>query len=336
MSPAYIFYGDDYFSMAEALNDLKENLGPKELWDVNFTTLIAGSTSYEEVIATSSTVPFMTPARMVLVEGVLAAFESSGRRRSAKSQDAVVKELGAWAGASEAIPLLPPTTLLVFKDASLRDTNPLLQLLKPVAEVRRFSALQGGELRSWVKERMARKGGAMSDKALGLLTELGGGNLWSLDGELEKLQLYAGDRPVSEDDVRLLVSRAREANIFAAVDAMMEGRQLVALRELRRLIADGAAVLYILTMIVRQVRLLLLALSLKGQGLSEQELSRRMGVTSSFVLDKTKKQSQAYTIKNLTALYKQLLDADTAIKTGAASPEGVLELLVADVSNARS
>ena len=186
----------------------------------------------------------------------------------------------------------------------------------------------------WVRERMARKGGAMSDKSTRLLTELVGGNLWALDAELEKLQLYAGEQPVSEDDVRLLVSRAREASIFTAVDAMVEGRQAAALRELQRLLADGAAAPYILTMIVRQVRLVLLALSLKGQRLGEQELSKRLGVSSPYVLRKVQEQSQRFTTAKLTALYRQLLDADTAIKTGAGSPESVLELLVTDVSRA--
>ncbi len=335
MCPIYVFHGDDDFSIAEALAELKQALGPAELRDVNLATFSAGAASYEEVIAASSTVPFMTPARMVVVEGLLATFEGAGPRRAGRSRAGASKEsAGPWAQLPDAAAGLPPTTILVFRDGPLRDGNPLLQLLKPVATVRRFSPLQREDLRLWVGERMARKGGSMSDKSTRLLTELVGGNLWALDAELEKLQLYAGERPVSEDDVRLLVSRAREANIFAAVDAMVEGRQAAALRELQRLLADGAAAPYILTMIVRQVRLVLLALSLKGQRMGEQELSKRLGVSSPYVLRKVQEQSQRFTTPKLTALYRQLLDADTAIKTGAGAPESVLELLVTDVSRA--
>ena len=240
MCPIYVFHGDDDFTIAEALAELKQDLGPAELRDANLATLSAGATSYEEVIAAGSTVPFMTPARMVVVEGLLATFEGGGPRRAGRSRAGAAKEsAGPWAQLPDAAAGLPPTTILVFRDGPLRDGNPLLQLLKPVATVRRFSPLQREDLRLWVGERMARKGGAMSDKGARLLMELVGGNLWALDAELEKLQLYAGERPVSEDDVGLLVSRAREANIFAAVDAMVEGRQAAALRELQRLLADG-------------------------------------------------------------------------------------------------
>ncbi len=335
MCPIHVFHGDDDFTIAEALAELKQALGPAELRDVNLATFSAGAASYEEVIAASSTVPFMTPARMVVVEGLLATFEGGGPRRVGRGRERAAKESsGPWAQLPDAAAGLPPTTILVFRDGAIKDGNPLLQLLKPVATVRRFAPLQREDLRSWVSERMARKGGTMSDKGARLLTELVGGNLWALDAELEKLQLYAGERPVSEDDVRLLVSRAREANIFAAVDAMVEGRQAAALRELERLLADGAAAPYILTMIVRQVRLVLLALSLKGQRMGEQELSKRLGVSSPYVLRKVQEQSKRFTTPKLTALYRQLLDADTAIKTGAGAPESVLELLVTDVSRA--
>ena len=56
--------------------------------------------------------------------------------------------------------------------------------------------------------------------------------------------------------------------------------------------------------------------------------------SSPYVLRKVQEQSQRFTTAKLTALYRQLLDADTAIKTGAGAPESVLELLVTDVSKA--
>ena len=44
-----------------------------------------------------------------------------------------------------------------------------------------------------------------------------------MDNELEKLTLYAGERPIEEGDVRLLVPQSREASVFSAVDAFWRG-----------------------------------------------------------------------------------------------------------------
>ena len=72
-----------------------------------------------------------------------------------------------------------------------------------------------------------------------LLAELVGGNLWTLDSEMEKLSLYCAGRKVEGEDVRLLVSFANEMSVFNAVDAILERRYSEALRIMRRLMEGG-------------------------------------------------------------------------------------------------
>ena len=90
-----------------------------------------------------------------------------------------------------------------------------------------------------------------------------GGNLWTLSSEIEKLSLYCNGRRAEADDVRLLVPFANEVNVFNAVDAVMERRFPDALRSMRRLLEGGATGTYIVAMVARQVRLLLLTKELE-------------------------------------------------------------------------
>ena len=71
----YIYYGEDSFSVHEAVSSLKESVGPEELRDVNVTSLDSAKTSFDEMAALCNTVPFMADKRLVVLDGVLSRFE---------------------------------------------------------------------------------------------------------------------------------------------------------------------------------------------------------------------------------------------------------------------
>lgn len=85
--------------------------------------------------------------------------------------------------------------------------------------------------------------------------------------ELEKLIFFVGDRSsVDEKDVEEVVGKTREDSIFDLTAALSEKNQLAALAALRALLDQGLHHLMILTMIVREVRLLLQARILVDSG----------------------------------------------------------------------
>ncbi|MCH9012478.1 MAG: DNA polymerase III subunit delta, partial [Proteobacteria bacterium] len=153
----------------------------------------------------------------------------------------------------------------------------------------------------------------------------------ALGRELEKLSLYAAGERIEESHVTELVQQAREANVFAAVDAMVDGRQEVALRLLHQLRQDGRDTFYIIAMVERQLRLLALARDSMDKGVPQRELGSKLGV-SQFVLRKTVDQARRHSWKDIVWRYQQLLEADLAIKEGRLDPDLALELLAVDQS----
>ena len=162
------------------------------------------------------------------------------------------------------------------------------------------------------------------------MADLVGGDLWTLDQELEKLSLYAAGREIGEADVRLMVSQVREASIFEAVDAMIDGRPEAALRLLAQLRDDGREPLYIIAMVERQLRLLALARDSMDRRLPPDELKRAMGTSSDFVVRKTTDQARRHSRQDIAWRYDRLLEADLAIKQGRLDPDLALELLVGE------
>ena len=240
-----------------------------------------------------------------------------------------------WQSLPEMVSAFPETTVLVLLDGDLSPTNPLLQALAPIAQVQEFPVLSGEALRRWVQQRVVNKGGRLTPAALRLLIELVGSNLWALDSELEKLVLFASSREVAEEDVRTLVARAREVNVFSAVDAVLEGRSTAAVMLLHQLLADGAPVPYLLSMLARQTRLLLLTKALVDRGVPPRELGQRLGGVTDFVVRKCLEQARRTSPETLRYFHHRILEADLAIKLGQMRDELSLELLVADLAGHR-
>jgi DNA polymerase-3 subunit delta len=174
----------------------------------------------------------------------------------------------------------------------------------------------------------------LSPQAIQLLVANYGSNLWALSNELDKLANYATGRRIEEEDVRTLMAAA-EINVFALVDAVVEGRESAALQFVRWLTAAGMESPHLLALIIRQYRMLLLAKDGQEAGVSSQEMGRRLGTTSDFLLNKVTEQSSRYTQSQLRQAYKRLLEADLAIKRGRQEEELALEILIADLIRQR-
>jgi DNA polymerase-3 subunit delta len=325
----YILYGQDDFSLNQAVEKIKADLGDREMVATNTTSLEGQHLTLSELRNKCDAVPFLSSYRLVIVDGLLGRFEvKQSKPRSGKGKSG--NGLGEWEGLASYIEQIPGTTVLVLVDEDVKGQNPLLKRLSPLAEVRTFPLLRGKDLKVWIRGRVKEEGGDITPEAVDLLAELIGGDLWAMDGEIQKLLLYSQGRPIGEDDVRQLVSHVQEANIFALVDAVAEGRTELAQRVLHRLYDEGVAPTYILVMITRQFRLIAQAGDLR-KGLSRPQIQDRLGLKSSYGLDKTLSQAKLYDFEGVKRAYDKLLETDLAIKTGKYSDKLALELLVTEL-----
>jgi DNA polymerase-3 subunit delta len=330
----YILYGQDDFSLREALEEIQGGLGDPELLGVNTTTLEGKQLSLSELRNACDAAPFLSPQRLVIVRGLLERFER-GRRAGRRSRPTRPGPGEQWPAFSTYIKAIPPSTVLILVDGILRSANPLLRELSSVARVKSFPLLRGPGLRDWIRRQVERYEGSISPQAVNSLADLVGGNLWMMASEIEKLLLYASGRRIEESDLPLVVSYAREANVFAMVDALLQS-QPAAGRLLHQLLEEGAAPAYLLFMIVRQLRLLVLSKELRHQRVSPAEAQDRLGLTSEYALQKTLAQAESYSMERLKEAYRILLETDLAIKTGRWKDELALDLLVAELCRGRA
>ncbi|MFN2165027.1 MAG: DNA polymerase III subunit delta [Anaerolineae bacterium] len=330
----YILQGEDEFSRAEALAKVRAEVpgGDPAMAELNTTVLDGGKLTLGELRHHCDTIPFLAEGRQVIVYGLLSRLAPG---RKARDQDDTEEE-PAWKRAylqdlAAYLPDLPPTTTLIFVEPkAIPASQAILKLARAQTGdtfVQQFDQPKERDLPGWIQRRVRGKKGTMSGEAVTLLAALVGNDLRLLDQEIEKLLLYTGERQISSEDVRALVSRAREASIFDLVDCVGHRQSAEALRLLHQMLDDLEHPLYLLTMLARQVRILIQVSDLREQRLSENEMASRLKLHP-FVVKKGLAQARNFTLAQLEAAHQRVVETDWAIKTGEMEDVLALDLLV--------
>ncbi len=344
----YILHGDEEFTRSEEVRKLVVQVLADGMGDLNITRLDGRKLGLDDLINACNTIPFLTNRRLVIVENLLQRLDPQRRSAGAEAQtsDDEPTEPSPVADSSLAaklvayLPQMPPTTRLVFiENKTLGRNNPVLKLAAQTegSYEREFKPPDEAGLNTWIRQRAKLKGPGIAGDAAGLLASFVGADLRLLDQELEKLAALTGyARPISADDVRVLVSAAHDANIFAMVDTLGLRDAKRAMQQLQELIGSGANELYLLAMIARQFRLILSVKDLaQNRGLQQEDIRKELKISHSFIVEKLARQAQLFSMDELETILNRLLEIDQAIKTGRTTGPLGVELLVIEICSQR-
>lgn len=215
-----------------------------------------------------------------------------------------------------------------------------------IAEIKNFMLPVDDNFDRWLLQRIEKYGGKIKKDALNILSAtLGKGfsqrdrnkkvtqsyNLWEADCEIDKLLSYADDREITKENIELLVHSKVDMNIFSLTDCISQKNKKKAILLLNMQIEKGVNEIYILTMLIRQFRNLLIIKDLMEEGFSEVQIAQRAKMHP-FVIRKTIEQCRNFKLPNLRKIYQKLYDADVAIKTGKMESGLALDLLVVSIA----
>jgi DNA polymerase-3 subunit delta len=328
----YILYGTDNFSIHNELKKIKSDLGDADMLAINTNVLDGEQLTPGELQDICSVLPFLHQVRLVIVENLLSRFEPDKKavKRAAKAQTKSESDFKQWKELKNYVIKMTSSTVLVFLDGALSQKNGLLKELASVAEVKFFPQLKGNELHRWIRERVVEGGGRIAPQAINLLDELVGGDLWNMSNEIEKLLTFAAGNLITENDIRQVTSYTREANIFAFVDALLEGHRKEAQGLLHRLLKEGAVPMQILTMVTRQLRMIVM---LKETHTTEQKntVMSMFGITSGYIFSKISEQARKSPMENIKNAYYEVLKTDLAIKTGTYDDHLAIDMMVLEL-----
>lgn len=313
-APLYLLYGTEKLLIDELVERFA-SLVAEGFEDFNLHHYLADETPPQPVLEQCRTLPFMAPPRVVVVRGVdaykaedLAAFQSY---LEDPNENAVV------------VLTAQKTDFRLGFYKKLKENDWIVACEPP----------KGRGLSAWVKETARGKGFSLDEGGVRTMIDLVGSDLSDLDGELEKLGLWALDRErVSAEDVRTVVRRGATANVFELGDAVGSqdpGRALAALDDL--LLTEHH--LPVLAMLVRHFRLLL---KVKAWGLDRGQggdAAKALKLPP-FVARKYVDQARALSLGQIKKGLARLLDVNLAlVSSRGASERMIMDQLVLDLTS---
>lgn len=161
----------------------------------------------------------------------------------------------------------PPQSVLLFTASAADKRKRVVKALQRHGAVlelsiqrERSGALSGESVDALIASALDAAGKTLTPAARQVLRQRAGSQAGVLAGELEKLCLYAGDAPaIDEAAVRASVRDLAESWVFDFTKALAQRQAGDAVAQLRALFAQGEHPLRLLSLIARELRLLLLA-----------------------------------------------------------------------------
>ena len=308
--PVYFLYGEESYLIGKIRKRIESVCLNPGTRDFNYDLFTGGDTSPNRIIDAAKTLPVMASWRVIVVKDAHVWNENE------------VKTFASyWEEPSTG-------TCLILLGEKLGPWKRWVNVLEEKGRVVAFPHPRGRALTRYIVRGAREKGKEISVQAAEMVTEQVGNHLGEICQELEKIVSYVGDaKQIRVDDVEAVISPLRRRTVFDLTRAMGRKNCPEALGLLNQMIEGGENHLKILTMMVREFRLIWMAKDMKAQGMPNTDIGKALGVPE-FVLRPLLSQVENFTPSELAAGYQRFSEADRALKSQSIPKGVVLENLI--------
>ncbi|KPU44133.1 DNA polymerase III subunit delta [Oxobacter pfennigii] len=322
----YLFYGSELILINEALSALERKAVKPDFKSLNYSKLDASDIAYDTLVNACETMPFMDERRMVVINNC-SLFKSKRQRKEDNFEDTDIDDLCTY------IASIPETTVLVFTAGKEIDRKKkIYNTVKKHGCIAEFNFPQGNELLSFVVREFKRLNKIIGKAEISYLISRVPGSLNDILNEIKKISSYIGERgEIKREDIDAVVVNTLEMNVFQLVDSVSLKNPSKALYILNELIIESQPIPVILSMIIRQYRMLLNIKLMTQKGYSNAEISQKLSLNI-YVVSGIKKILPNYSEDQIIKRLKRCLDADLAIKTGRMDSRITIEALIVELA----
>jgi len=309
-----LLYGPESYFAEQGLQLIRDAVVAPEDRDFNLSQYHGKDFKPGEVVEQARTFPVFAERRLVVIKNLHDASADQLDGLLAYLEDPVAE-----------------TVLLLTAD-KIDARRKFYQILKKTGKSFEFKKIYENQLPTFVRDLAKSFNVTLTGEGLKLFCKRVGTNLVEVQGELEKLLGYLGDRDIADEkDVAAIVSDTRIESIFDLTDALGEGDVSRAFQLLNRLLAEGQAPLMVLAMMTRHFRQMWKMSELVTQRVPQSELPKRVGV-SPYFLKGLLQQAGRFDSRQYRQVFNQLLATDLALKSSGSEPRMHLEKLILDIA----
>lgn len=309
--PVLLFEGEEERLKHDALVSLEKALLPGGMEEMNETVLENPDT--DRLIAAVETLPFLADRRLVVVRDHPAL---TGR---AEADAKLVTYLSS----------VPSSAILLFYCTGKPDgRKKLYAAVKKLGGVVTFAPLRGAELTRFVTDAFHAEGKECDARTAEYLVFTAGDDAGILLTEIAKIASYAGDRSdVTARDVAALATPSTECTVFQMIDAVVSGQKSRAFLLARNLIRNGSDRMGIISLLLRQYRLLQHIKIMQYEKKSGQFIRTALGLPA-FAVEQNLRQAASCTGGQVKKAVALCLEAEYGVKSGRLQQDSALDALL--------
>ena len=315
----YLFEGKENYLKKEALNKLKDKIIPRQYEDFNLHFMNANQFTGQEIVEAAYQIPFNNKLQMIVVQEV--------ENFSQNDEETILKYLKN--------PL--NLTCMVFIGEKVDERRKLYKFFKEKGKIVSFNYLKETELLRWIEERVKKEGKVISPEAALQLYQRSGGSIFLLENEINKLICFVHPQEkIDESHIAKICGESPEESIFSLTEAFRKKESKSALYILNKLLLQGKEPLLILSLLKREVRILL-RIKLAESKITPLEACRYIFKTKNnyrpFFLKKAKEYIEAaknFTQHDLLIAHQKMLEVEFLLKRGKKG-EVLLPRLLMDI-----
>jgi len=305
--PLYYFYGPESWLVEEALNKIRKKALNPATQEFNREVFDAQESSLNAILQSLQVFPAHSPRRLVVI----------------RQADVLWKKSPAPFIEYFLTPNSSTCAVFIGEKADLR--TKFFQALEKNGAVIPFYHPYETELIRFVRSQAEQLDCSISEEALSMLLERVGPNLRDLQLELQKLSLKPGTKKnIKEEDVLALTDDIREEGPFELPRAVGHLDWKKAFRLVQKNLQQGDSPLLLLSLIIRQFRLLRRARELREEGCSRKEVEAKLRIMPQRA-DDFWKQADNFSPSTLKKIWPLTREADQELKSSPADKGVILE-----------
>ena len=323
-----LVWGENDYLKKEYINSLVVKYTPNDQESFSDVTYSNGkSASIEELQNTLMTVPFFGEFHLVVIYNLLDRFKNLGNNTRKQNKNTNSDD---WSQTISLLTNIPPQKTIVLVEDLYPENKIIQKDILELIDSKEFKTIAYLELENWIIKKLSDNGKKITNRNARLIADYVGNDMWTLSNEIEKIINYCQNELVEEEHLGILINNPKEMKIFKLVDLLLDHNIAVSFKNIPSIFESGYSTQYLLSMLSRQMRLLIIAKQLSLQNAAKNIYKEKLGIYSDYVIDNIISQVGNRDMEVLFKLYEKISELDIAIKTGAINENIVFDNLISN------
>lgn len=312
-SNLYILYGTELYLKKYYNNILINTILTKDEKLMNFDYFEDKSFEVDKMIGAIETSPFFAPYRVINIK------DSNIFYQAKKDDiDILLKTLDE----------IPKSTIVIFNETQIDKRSRLYKKAIKIARLVEFSLPSEKELVAHIKKAFKKYNKTISENTALYFIRYITQDMSSINNEIYKLIDYVSDLDeITIEHINDVCVKSLDLKVFDMVKAVANKKTQLALNIYNNLIFMKEQPLMILSLLIRQFRLVLQTRLLIAKGINNTEIAKMLSIKE-FTIKEYFSQSKNFTSSILTGALKEFLQTESDIKTGKLNAQIAIEMLI--------